>query len=301
MKAVAVSVPATTANLGPGFDCLALALGLHNTLEMQPAAKGWTLEIEGEGAHRLAKGPANLIAQAASRVFDLVARRPAGLRLRAVNRIPLGSGLGSSAAATLAGLSAANAMVDGGLSPTDILHLASEFEGHADNAAAALFGGLNIVGPSPEGLVTRRVPVAELQIAVVIPELELPTTRMRQALPDTVPLSDAAFNTGRTALTVEALRAGDYDLMAQAMDDRLHQPHRAPFIPGYQAVVEAALGRGAAAVTLSGAGPSLVAFAPTGQEAIAQAMVEAFEASGVKARGLVLPVAHAGLRIRHMD
>lgn len=296
MKAVTFTVPASTANLGPGFDCLGLALGLHNEVELSPAEEGVEVEIEGEGADRLARDRSNLILQAAWRAFERIRRSPAGLRLRSVNRIPLSSGLGSSAAAVVGGLAAANAMAGGGLTREEILTLAFEMEGHADNAAAALYGGLTLVTEGPEGLVARRTATPAMHVVVVTPELRLSTEEMRRALPDRVPLSDASYNLGHLALTIEALRSGDYELLARAVDDRLHQPYRKRFIPGYEEVVAAARRSGAVAVALSGAGPSLVAFAPAGYAAIAQAAADAFASSGLRARSFVLPVDQIGLR-----
>lgn len=297
MKRVIITVPASTANLGPGFDCLGLALGLHNTVEMQSLAQGLEVDIEGEGQDSLPSDPSNLIVRAASRLFEKTGKQPPGLRIHAINRIPLSSGLGSSAAAAIAGLAAANALVEAGLTSHEILRLAYELEGHADNAAAALFGGLNVVSTSGDELITRQAPAADFKVAIALPALKLSTPLMREALPQQVPLGDAVFNVGRTALTIEALRTGDYELLGQAMADRLHQPYRKQFIPGFDGAMAAARRAGAAAVVLSGSGPALVAFAPSGHERIAQAMALAFEEAGLAARAYALPVDHQGLQL----
>jgi len=297
MKAVVVKAPASTANLGPGFDCLGLAVNLHNTLEMSPAERGVQVEIEGEGAGSLPRGARNLMVRAARRVFDLVGRSPGGLSLRVKNEIPLGSGLGSSAASIVAGLLAANTMTKGKLSREDLLRLAHSMEGHPDNAAASLFGGLNLVSTVSGTPVARQVPIAKLKLIVALPQVSISTQQMRRALPRRVPLGDAVFNVGRALFTVEALRAGDYKLLEMAMADRLHQRHRLRFIPAGEAAMTAARKAGAAAVAVSGAGPSLVAFAPDRHERIARAMARTFKGAGLKARTFLLDIETDGARI----
>lgn len=295
MRTVRLSVPASTANLGPGFDSLALALDLRNIVEMESIEEGTITELEGEGADQLSKGAANLMARAAHSVFHCVGKSPSGLKISGVNQIPLRAGLGSSAAATVAAVAAANVLVDGGLSTGDMLQLAHEFEGHGDNAAASLYGGLNLVTEVRSEIVARQVAVPSLRIAVALPDFGLSTSQMRQALPEQIPLKDAALNMGHALLTVEALRSGDYALLSRVMTDRLHERVRSRHIPGFAEVVDAAHQAGAAAVTLSGAGPSLVAFAPSGHERIALAMVKAWADLGVAARDLVVHATEHGV------
>ncbi len=301
MRRVTVLVPASTANLGPGFDCLGLALGLHNTVQMEALPHGLEVEVTGEGAAGLPGGPDNLILRAAERLFGRAGRRPAGLRLHARNHIPLSSGLGSSAAAVVGGLAAANALIDARLPREELLRMACDLEGHPDNAAPALFGGLVLVAAGAgagDPPLMRPIPLGDLrQVAVALPALQLSTAQMRQALPEQVPLRDAVFNLGRAALTVEALRGGDYPLLREAMADRLHQPYRKRFIPGFDQAVTAARAAGAAGVALSGAGPALVAFAPSGHDRIARAMAAAFEAAGVPCSSFVLPVDSQGVQV----
>ena len=287
---VSVSVPASTANLGAGFDCLALALDLRNTVEFEEVESGLEVTVEGEGAGRVPLDAANLIVKAAGHVFARVNRRPRGLRVRATNRIPLGSGMGSSAAAVVGGLAAANALVEGGLSRDDLLRLAYEMEGHPDNAAAALFGGLTLVSAAGGEVLVRPLEVPPLTLVIALPDVQLSTAQARAALPAQVPLKDAVFNIGRALFTVQALTTGDAGLLRWAIADRLHQRYRSRLIPGYESVEAAALRAGASAVALSGAGPSLVAFAPEGHTAIAEAMRIAFEAHGVACRTFVLGV-----------
>jgi homoserine kinase len=262
---------------------------------MEVIEKGYVVEFEGEGAQELSSNDSNLMTRAAKSVFDRVGRAPAGLKITGVNQIPLSAGLGSSAAAIVAAVAGANVLVDGGLSTGEMLHMAREFEGHGDNAAASLFGGLNLVTEVGDTIVARQVPVPSLRLAIASPNFGLSTNQMREALPPQIPLKDAALNVGRALLTVEALRSGDYALLARVMTDRLHERVRSRHIPGFDKVVEAARQAGAAAVTLSGAGPSLVAFAPSGHEKIAQVMVQTWSDIGVSARKLVLHSTELGV------
>jgi homoserine kinase len=273
-----------------------MALELRNTLEMRVIEEGLVVEVEGEGIEELPRDDGNLMVKVARAVFDRVGRRPSGLGLYASNAIPLRSGLGSSAAAAVGAAAAANELIDGGLSTDEVLRTAYEWEGHADNAAASLHGGLNLVGVASREVLVRQIPIPQMRVAVAQPEFGLSTESMREVLPDRVSMEDAAYNLGHALLTVEALRNGDYSLLGRAMTDRLHQRIRAAHITGFDAVVEAARQAGAAAVALSGAGPSLIAFAPRGHERIAQAMVEAWAEAGVEARALTLGVATEGVR-----
>lgn len=294
MNAVTVRVPATSANLGPGFDCLALALELYNDCTVEPVEEGVTVQVHGEGAGTLPQDENNLVAQAALRAFESHGWRPGGLRIECHNRIPLGSGLGSSAAAVVAGISAANAMAGGEMSDEELLFLAYAMEGHADNAAAAFNGGLNLVRARPAELIVRKLPLARLKIALAVPGFELPTESMRHALPDYVPLEDAVDNLASLGLLIEGLRTGDHELLREGGQDRMHQPHRLQRIPGAESAIEAAYASGASLAVLSGAGPSVLALAPQGLQGVAEAMAGAFEQAGHGARALVLAPAERG-------
>ena len=298
MNYIRVKVPATTANLGPGFDALGLALDLWNEAEFTPGEKDWTVEVTGEGAGILPTDSTNLIARAARLLFERAGKpAPAGLRIRCTNRIPLGSGLGSSAAAAVAGLVGANALLDEPLDVIEILRLAAELEGHPDNAAPAILGGLVVAATQGKDVIARKIEIPVLSVIVVVPEFNLPTHAAREALPRQVALADAVFNLGRTALVVEALRSGDLALLGQAMQDRLHQPYRLKLIPGAEAALAAARQAGAAAAALSGAGPGVVAFGRGALEPISQAMRAAFGAAGLSARAWSLSVSSQGAQV----
>ncbi len=219
---------------------------------------------------------------------------PGGLRIQCNNQIPLGSGLGSSAAACLTGLMAANALSGQAASLDEILNLASEMEGHPDNVAAALLGGLVIVVRDQTTILARRFDLPDLRVVVVIPEIDLPTGVARSALPLQVPLKDAVFNLGRTALVCEAIRTGDYNLLGKVMVDRLHQPYRLPLIPGGEQALQAARQAGASAVAISGAGPGLIAFSSQAAEKVAAAMTAEFETRQVACRTLFLSSSNHG-------
>lgn len=293
---VRVTVPASTANLGPGFDCLGLALGLHNTIELMPDEAA-EFEISGEGSDHLPRDAANLVARAASAVFEKTGQAGQRFRFRMTNRIPVAMGLGSSAAAIVGGLVAANAALGGRLSRDELLRMAVGLEGHPDNVAAALYGGLVLVSRWRDELMLRALEAPPWRVAIAAPEMRLSTAAARAALPERVPHADAVFNIGRAALVVKALEQADFDLLGWAMTDRLHQPYRRRLIPGYDQATAAARRAGAAAVALSGAGPALIAFAPEGHEAIARAMAEAFAGVGLAARTFVLPVDRQGVQV----
>jgi homoserine kinase len=297
MNPLTVSVPASSANLGPGFDTLAMALNLRNTVQIDVSVGDRTVSVSGEGSQMLPRDESHLTARALALAFHAAGQELAGYSLVCHNHIPLGSGLGSTAAAVVAGVAAANAALGGRFGTAELLNLCAELEGHADNAAACLLGGLALAFPTEQGWQAHSLPVAPLRTAVVIPEIDRPTAEMRRVLPQQVPLADASFNLSRLALLVGALRTGDYDALASAVSDRLHEPHRIPQIPGAGAARQAGLEAGAAAVVLSGAGPSLIAFAASGHTAIAQAMQAAFRQSGVSSRSMVLDLDRKGVEV----
>ncbi|MEW6502398.1 MAG: homoserine kinase [Chloroflexota bacterium] len=284
MNELVVTVPASSANLGPGFDCLAMALDLWNTTTFRLGGDGIRVHVEGEGAGKLPEDTGNLIVQAFTTLYvRREATMPRDLQIECQNLIPMGSGLGSSTAAILTGLIAANFFLGQPFSKLDLLRMAIDIEGHADNAAAALFGGLVLVAGDLHPPIVRSYSLPSLNIVVMVPKVGLPTREARLLLPEKVERCDAIFNLNRIALVIDALREGDRKLLMTAMDDRLHQPYRFPLIPGSQAAIQAAHEQGAPAA-LSGAGPSVIAFADDNADAVAQAMRLAFQAAGVESR-----------------
>lgn len=292
-----VTVPATTANLGPAFDCLGLALTLYNTLEISPREEGLLVTVEGEGAGHIAVDHTNMMVGAMQRLYRHVDRPFPNLHLRQINNIPVASGLGSSAAAALSGLLAANRLLGDPLSAGELLELAITIEGHPDNMAPALYGGLVLAGRERDHLLVEHLPVADFRVVVVVPRFTLSTIQSRAALPREVPFSDAIFNLGRAGLLIRALGEGNFEKLSTAMHDRLHQPYRVPLIPGMHAAFHAARAAGAHGVALSGAGPGVIAFAPDNHEAIAAAMRRAFQDAGLHSRDWILEIDHHGSRI----
>jgi homoserine kinase len=264
-----VQVPATSANLGPAFDAAGLSLGLYDDVDVRATASGCSVDVSGQGAQNVPTDESHLVLRAVRAGLDAAGVAQPGLALRATNRIPHGRGLGSSAAATVAGLLVAQtfaraAGVENALPRARLLELASEFEGHADNVGAALLGGLTLVWSDAGGHVhAARLPVdARVAPVVLVPVDTLSTARARGMIPQSVPHRVAAFNVGRSALLVSALTAHP-ELLLAATDDRLHQPYRAGAFPESMALVERLRARGLAAV-ISGAGPSVLVLGTVG-------------------------------------
>jgi len=294
---VRVRVPATSANLGPGFDVLGLALSLHNEVVLEEA-DGVTVAVEGEGAGRLATGAHNVVARGVRMAFEAAGRPFRGARLTCINRIPPSRGLGSSAAAWVAGLAGGNALAGAPLDRDELLRLAATAEGHPDNVTAALLGGLTVSCWTGERVAAVSLPVpARLSWVVLVPEVEGSTAEARAALPDTYSRADAVFNLQRASLLLAALTAGRPELLGVAMEDRLHQPYRFKLFPWLSEVIPAATRAGALACALSGAGPSALAVIDGPGDAVGKAMEEALRAAGVRGRALSLAVDSAGTTV----
>lgn len=266
-RRVAVEVPASSANLGAGYDSLGVALGLTNRIEVE--VRGWSrgeieLTIDGEGVDELPPDRTNRTVQGIEAALrEVRGELPAGVgwRIEMHNEIPLARGLGSSAAATVAGLVAGNALLGEPLTQRDLLRLANGIEGHPDNATAALLGGFTasaIVDGTIEAV--RFDAPRDLRAVLFVPELRLPTIDMRSALPPEVPREDAVANLTRVAIGVAGIATGRFDLLRVLMVDRLHEPYRAAVYPQLPALVEAARKAGAIGACLSGAGSTILAF-----------------------------------------
>jgi homoserine kinase len=299
---ILVKVPATTANLGPGFDALGLALDLWNEAEFSATQdRQIIVTVKGEGEGILPTDANNSIVDAALHIFDLAKKPCTGLRINCINRVPISSGLGSSSAAMLTGMLGANALLGSPLSDEEILKLAIETEGHPDNVAPAMLGGLVASIVYEERVISLKLPAranrSPVHVTIVLPDFDFPTKQARAILPKQVERKDAIYNISRAVLVTEALRTGDLDLLGKAMTDALHQPYRIPLIPGAQAAMEAAHHAGAAAVALSGAGPSLIAFSSKQDPAVGLAMKRAFESAGLTARIFELGTSYEGAEV----
>lgn len=318
MATLTVDIPATSANLGPGFDSMGLALDLWNAFTLIPDddAGGIAVELHGEGADSLPADSSNLVARTMLAELDRLARDERGprhaplsarhpsVRIVCRNGVPVASGLGSSSTAVLAGLIFAHALADPrpismdkpGLIAT-VLREAAQVEGHGDNIAPALLGGLIAVSTQEGKALARRIPMAPTRVVVCVPEFAFLTSDARARLPVQIPRSNAVYNIGRALLVADALRAGDLELLREAMGDRIHEPYRFPAIPGAEEARREALAEGAAAVCLSGAGPGLLAFAPGQHARIGEAMQVAFEQAGVRSRVWIVGTSDQGVRI----
>lgn len=254
---VNVRVPATSANLGAGFDSCGLAVNLYNTASF---AESDTLSITAADGSFVPQGPGNLIYRTVKEVYDQCGRVLPGLALVQTNAIPMARGLGSSSACIVAGLLGANALLGSPLSQSDMLTLATRLEGHPDNVAPALLGGF-VVSAFDEGQVysLKKEILPTLAFAAFIPDFKLLTERARAALPASVAHKDAVYNLSRAALLAAAFCEGRYDLLGVATKDVLHQQYRLPLIAGGDAVFALARGLGAKAVFISGAGPTILA------------------------------------------
>ena len=298
MYKVSVSIPAVSTNIGPGYDVLGLALNVRNVVEMSLTRDDQlAVIVRGEGETRLPTTFHNPAVRAAIRLFQAVEQAPAGLAVRCTNAIPLDVGLSARATLAVGGLVAANNLLGGPLSQAALIALAAEITGRPEAVVTAIRGGLGVCSADTQGLLHRTLEVAPLRVVLAVPELPDHTPKLRDALPAHVPLSDALFNMGHLALLVEALRAGDLALLARAVADRLHEPHRTPHITGYAAARTAALEAGAAAVTLCGAGPALLAFAEGHHQIVESAILTAFHEAGVRARTWIVGVDRQGVVI----
>ncbi len=275
--------------MGSGFDCLALALDIPLEVWAKPAPK-FKITLQGEGAAELPTDEGNLVVRAYRQALERLQAGWVPLDLRVKNHIPLKRGLGSSAAATVAGVGLAYAVAGRPFQALELLRLAAEIEGHPDNAAAAVLGGIVLAFEADSCLqaVGLRVP-RNLGVVLFVPDREVPTEAARRLLPEAVPLADAVFNLSRSALWVAAILGNRLELLRAATEDRLHQPARRSLIPELEPLTRAALEAGALGACLSGAGPSVIAFADTRTDVpdrVAQAWAEA--AGRLKFPGRVL-------------
>jgi homoserine kinase len=253
-----VRVPATSANLGPGYDAFGLALDLCNEFEARPAER-WSVRVEGEGAGVLREDASNEVVRAIQRVFSEVQSYDRGAEIVCRNRIPVGRGLGSSAAAIVGGVVIGNRMTGERLSPQRLLELATELEGHPDNVAAALLGGFTVSVREAGAVRSVRVdPAGGVAAVVVVGEVPLATSTARAALPASVPHADAAANAGRAALVALGLATGDEEMLRLGLHDSLHEQYRASLMADFVAVRDALEGAGVGPAVLSGAGPTVL-------------------------------------------
>ena len=256
---IKVKVPATTANMGPGFDCIGMALTMYNIVYAEQIEKGLEIIIQ-DGNASIPTDETNLIYKTICYFYDNIGKPVPGIRLIQQDSIPHTRGLGSSAACIVAGLHIANAMSKSFFSKEELVQMAAQIEGHPDNTTPALLGGMTIGAMNENDMKYVKIHVPDtLHFAVMIPDFTLSTELARNALPQTVSLQDAVFNTSRAALLAASMMSGDMDNLEIATQDKLHQPYRAKLIPNMEEILEQAKYYGAKGTFLSGAGPTLLA------------------------------------------
>lgn len=305
MKTIKIKIPATTANFGSGFDVLGAALKLYNEIEVEQlkikndASLKLKIEIVGEGKDTLPKNEKNVVWQAMKKVFDICNLPLTAYRLQLTNNIPLARGLGSSAAARLGGIVAANEICNRKLSQDDIIQIVSKMEGHPDNVVPSFFGGLCVCNFNGKNVkyAKLKMPV-DLKAVLCIPDFELSTDKARNILPRTISHKDAVFNSSRVALFMSAIIQKKYELLSVAMEDKLHQPYRKKLIPGMDDVFNSAKKSGAYGVCISGSGPTIIALtSEVKSEKIGKAMQKAFLIHRISSTYIICDFDNNGIQI----
>jgi len=308
MSTVSIAVPATTANLGPGFDCIGAALSLYNEFQFTQINSPETplkITVTGAEAERVQTDESNLLYQAFLKFYQQIEKIPPPVEIDIKLGVPLARGLGSSATAIVGGLMGGNLLVGEPLRQVEVMQLAIEMEGHPDNVVPALLGGCRLAAT---GLVREEWEICNIPWhwdvipVVAIPDFELSTAQARGVLPSEYSRGDAIFNTAHLGLLVRGLETGRGDWLQVAMQDKIHQPYRKGLIQGYDVVYSAAMNAGAYGLVISGAGPTLLALADTEKaEAVSQAMQSAWQETGVRAEVKVLKVDFQGARRTDME
>ena len=301
VRSVKVRVPGTSANCGPGFDCLGVACTIYNELELTLLEEErLDIEITGDGAENIPVDERNIVWRSIQKLLERAgkAQEYKGAIIRMDNGVPLSRGLGSSATAIVGGLKAANECLGNPFTNRDLLQMATEIEGHPDNVAPAIFGGFTISivrNGKPECF--SLMPKLPVKLVVAVPDFFLPTKAARAVLPAEVPMKDAVFNIGRAAMLTAALCKGNKSFLRSVFDDALHQPYRAKLIPGMYDVFKAARAAGALGASMSGAGPCLIAFTVENADAVGMAMRDAFARNNVKSEYHVFDIDGTGATV----
>ena len=292
---VTVKVPATSANMGPGFDCLGIALDIWNIISVEVGGQGF--EISGHGERELPRDESNLVWASIARIFHEAGRRMPAMSLACYNGIPTTRGLGSSSAALVGGLVAGNELCGGPFDKSDLLQMAADVEGHPDNVAPALFGGMQIAVAHQGRIVNTSVSIPEgLSAVLYVPDSPMPTEEARDLLRSEVSRTDAVFNIGRAALLVNAMTSGDLRHLGIATEDRLHQPARQTIFFPMKNIIRAAMGAGALGAFLSGAGSTVLAFATEKEFTIGYEMADAAVKSGLSGEVVITKPTNLGAR-----
>lgn len=294
---VIVKVPATTANLGPGFDCIGAALQLYNEFKFTLSDSDLCIKVHGKEAEKVQTDSSNLIYQAFVKLYERINKTPPGVEIEINLGVPLARGLGSSATAIVGGLVGGNILADSPLSPQDVIKLAIEMEGHPDNVVPAFLGGCQLAATSSRGW--EICPVQwhpEIIPVVAIPDFELSTSQARKVLPTEISRDDAVFNASHFGLLLQALATNQKEWLQAALQDKLHQPYRQSLILGYDHVENAVIEAGAHGMVISGAGPTLLALTDRMHSpGVVQAMTDAWLEMGITSTVLPLPIEVNGI------
>ncbi len=292
-----IRVPATTANLGAGFDCIGAALSMYNEFKFTPIdTPDIVIAVQGLEAAKVDTGASNLAYQALLTLYARIDQTPPVIQLEILLGVPLARGLGSSATAIVGGLLGANALAGNPLSQSEIMDLAIEMEGHPDNVVPALIGGCRLAATAASGWAIADIPWHDSIVPVVaIPDFELSTAAARSVLPSEYSRADAIFNTAHLGLMIRGLETGNPDWLTAGLTDKIHQPYRQKLITGYADVQSAVIAAGGYGMVISGAGPTLLAIATaTCAEAVATAMTKAWATHQIQAQAQSLQLELAG-------
>jgi homoserine kinase len=302
MSAFLVTVPATTANLGPGFDCLGAALGLYNHFSFSPA-DSMTIQVQGSEAARVSREADNLLYQSFARFYAHLGRNVPGVALSISLGVPLARGLGSSATAIVGGLVGANLLAGTPLSSSDLLDLAIAIEGHPDNVVPAFLGGCQLTVGERGNRQICQVPWQENIVPILgIPDFELSTEAARAVLPASYSRAAAIFNVAHLGLLLRGLETGNAAWLGKALEDEIHQPYRQALIPGYAQVKQAAIEAGAYGLVISGAGPTLLALSDRSLvSTVREAMQKTWEQAGIKSTVQALDLDTQGVKVQSME
>lgn len=297
-KLVRVKIPATTANLGPGFDCMGIALNLYNYVEIEEIKKGLIIQVKGDGEKSLETNEKNLVFTAANKIFRINNYNYTGLHICLYNNIPIARGLGSSAASIVGGMMAANNISNNILDFDTLMKLAVEMEGHPDNIVPAMTGGFAASVNNNDTIQYIKSEVPEkLRFIVCVPDFNLKTSDARKVLPEEIPLEDAIFNISRAVVLSSAIMKGDTNFFNLFGEDKLHQPYRSKLVPGIKQVMESAKKAGALGAFLSGAGPSIIAITKNDTEIIAQQMMKTFMEHGITSQIIISEASKTGAEV----
>ncbi|MGA7160449.1 MAG: homoserine kinase [Bacteroidota bacterium] len=300
-----VKIPASTSNIGPGFDTLGLALNryLYLSVERESAPpSSLNISVEGNGKEHIAKDETNLVYQGMAALANfagtLYVKSLQNIHLQITNEIPSCGGLGGSGAAIAGGIFLANELLSTKMSREEMLNIAVSIEGHPDNVSAAMMGGLTVNCFDRGRLRCRSIKLAsKLSVVTCSPNFQVLTKQARQILPKEVPLKDAVVNIENVASLIAAIMEGDVEALRYATGDRLHEQYRAALIPGFAEVKKGALDAGALSFNISGSGPTVFSFATSGEKRIGEAMVNAFSARGISSTYEIMTVENKGARV----